>query len=209
MANTFRLNLDCKYSELLGDLDKYDYPPPPPPVPPYAFPNLPKGQVWWQQPTGGGALWVPVSGIPPEPGNPKHSNPLVKNGDTVCVALRDQSNPGKSIMTVEIVVVFGRNPGNSDPKAPPMASPFNHQGGYNQTTFNGLAGQDPLYAGWFVYNLPLVAYVADPVNGRPAKFTCFIGAKVTYTDFTHRQFDIDPDLEVDDYGGPSLEKERP
>jgi len=195
MPNYYALNMDCSKSVLNGDFQPYHYS-----GTPITYPNNPQGQVWWVS-TDGAATWNTVAASSPnQPGNPKLARPTVLNGDTVWVAIRDQNN---TISGVTVVVVFGRRPGKAGQA--PIASPFQNLAGglgavFDQTTFTGQAiGIQGAGQQWWVYNLPAVTY---PGGGSfNVNFGCYVGAVVTYSDGTQRQFGIDPEMEVDDYSG--------
>jgi len=96
----YSLNLDCSKLKTNGDLDGYSYDN----TQPISNPNNPKGQVWWQ--SSDGQNWTPIAGSDAnKPGDPKHASPVVANGDTVWVAIRDQNN---QISSVTFAMVFGK-----------------------------------------------------------------------------------------------------
>jgi hypothetical protein len=188
----YHLNLDCDKSTTSGDLEPYSALG----GPPWNPPNIPEGQVWWQS-LDGATNWAPVSGSNPnQPGNPKHAHPVVQVNDYVSICIRDKNNP---ISSVTFAIVFGRR---GNPNQAPIASPFqNTTGGtnntYDQTVFTPQTVTQVGADGFFVTTLPQVSY---PNGGSlQVNFGCYIGATVTYSDGTVREFGMDPEMDVSDY----------
>jgi hypothetical protein len=195
----FQLTLDCTSSTQSGEFDDYYH----------ATTNNvrgvnPTGRAWWEEIASG---WTPVISHtfevkPPlsiltDPGNPEGFSPELAQADIVEVAIRDRNT---AFLGAKIAVIFARNP-KVKKKQAPVASPF-RDGNFNRTTFImdavGISGVNQ----WFVARLPYGAsYDRVGVVKGKATFTCFIGAVVDYGGGLVRQFGLDPDLEVVDYGG--------
>jgi len=189
----YHLNLDCDKSTTTGDFEPYSAVG----GPPWNPPNIPEGQVWWQSIDNGATDWTPVPASNPnhQAGDPKHAHPVLHDGDLVSICVRDKNNP---IRSVSVAIVFGRRSGHE--KQAPIASPFqNATGGANNTYDQTVLHSDGVLGaeGFFVCQLTPVAY---PHGGNlSVNFGCYIGATVTYSDLTVRQFGMDPEMDVSDY----------
>lgn len=200
MAN-FTLILDCDRDSTFGNFMPYKNTTPASPN----YPMDPQGQVWWEQQSSG---WVPVkaAGSPGDNGNPAIVNAAISNGNLGSVAIRDQKY---KIDTISMVIVFGKAKAHTNPKA--LASPFDKRASgtvINQTIFTAFRkpGLPLLNLGeLWVMDLPPVSYPTKTSGpGRGRVFTCYIGVSVMYEGGIERQFGMDPDLEVLDYGGQRL-----
>ena len=193
----YALNLDCSKSKTDGDFEGYSYDS----NSQINTANNPKGQVWWQSIDN--TNFTPVLGTDPKrQGDPKHVSPVVVNGDTVWIAVRDVNNP---IAAVTLAIVFGKRA--ATPGQAPIASPFQNSAAgaiaYVQTTFTAtqLTLQTPPNSGWYQIPFPTVTY---PGGGSGhVSFGYYFGASVTYGDGTVRQFGVDPEMDVSDYTGGS------
>ena len=174
---------------------------------PFVAPNNPGGRVWWSQ-ANANAAWIPVApknGPPNNEGNPRYASPLIKNGDAVTIQLVDPNNadPVNKVVTVQFAVVFGRTRGQDGKHRAPKASPFQTSAtatGVDRTTFTGTVFANG--SQFLPFTLPLVTYPQS--SGGPkenATFSCYVGAVVTFGDSSQRQYGLDPEMEVDDYGG--------
>jgi hypothetical protein len=195
----YALNLDCNKSKTDGDFEGYSYDS----NSQINTTTNPKGQVWWQS-NDGSTNWSPVLGTDPKKqGDPKHVSPVVVNGDTVWVAIRDVNNP---ISAVTLAIVFGKRA--ATPGQAPIASPFQNSAAgaitYVQTTFTAtnIILQTPANSGW--YQIPFPTKVSYPGGGSGhVSFGYYFGASVNYSDGTVRQFGVDPEMDVSDYSGGS------
>jgi hypothetical protein len=189
----YALNVDCSKTKTNGDLNGYFYDP----TNPISTANNPKGQVWWK--SNDQQNWAPVAATDPKKqGDPKHVSPVITNGDSVWIALRDdQNNP---ISSVIFAIVFGKR--GATPGQAPIASPFqNATAGatYDQTTFTATVISQRSNDGFYVIQFPAVTYPGGGSNN--VNFGYYVGASVTYGDGTVREFGMDPEMDVSDYAG--------
>lgn len=136
------------------------------------------------------------------PGNPDFTVPLLSNGDQFWVAITDVDPD--SVKSVSIAAVFSRRR-NQRPDQAAIASPFQVKDEkgvvFDQTLFTATRNAENGF--WSL--LPATASYPQssaPVPPQPFEFT--IGAAVTYGNGTIRQFALDPEMDVDNYGGGAL-----
>ncbi len=194
----FALNLTCDVRRTDGTFVPYSY-----------SGGVPSGRVWYVadmsqvDPT-----WIVVppnrGGVHGEnnPGNPDFTVPLLSSGDEFWVAITDVVPD--SVSNVSIAVVFSRRR-NQRPDQAAIASPFQVRGEngvvFDQTLFTATRNAENGF--WSL--LPATASYPQssaPVPPQPFEFT--IGATVTYANGAIRQFALDPEMDVDNYGGGML-----
>lgn len=193
MPNYYALNLECSCEDTSGNFKPYGN-----------NNNLPSGRVWWTAPAT--PPWTPLptnapNSPPNSQGNPDYAIPTVSNGDQFWVAVRDPAPPaGYSVSHIAISIVFSKFTGSRSGRPPQAgsASPFQPNNEV-QTDFRHAFSREE---GWWSSAQHTVIY---PSGSNQVSFEFAVGVTVTYTGpkgaRLQRQYGIDPEMDVDDYGG--------